>query len=207
MAVIHQTTMVPTKLELLTTWLPARPWFRGTRTPVLTRSGGFRLDDPDGEVGIELMVVTDSAPGQQHAYLVPFAYRGAPLPGADDALIGTSEHGVLGLRWLYDGTRDPVVVRELLALLTGRAMPQAQHASDQPDPTVTVVAADFAVDHLGPAVDGPSGTVLTGPSVLTVHRTLEPVDGTPEQPGTVTAPWQLGDHTVRSTFFTLHPAP
>ena len=29
MAVIHRTTLEPTKLELLTTWLPSRPWYHG----------------------------------------------------------------------------------------------------------------------------------------------------------------------------------
>jgi hypothetical protein len=51
--------------------------------------------------------------------------RGAPLDGADQALIGTSEHGVLGRRWVYDGTHDPVLVAQLLALLQGHAEPQA----------------------------------------------------------------------------------
>ena len=37
-------------------------------------------------------------------------YRSGPLDGADDALIGTSEHGVLGTRWIYDAAYDPVAV-------------------------------------------------------------------------------------------------
>jgi len=37
---------------------------------------------------------------------VPLTYRGAPLDGAEDALVGTTEHGVLGRRWVYDGTRE-----------------------------------------------------------------------------------------------------
>jgi hypothetical protein len=49
MAVIHQTTMSPTKLELLAAWLPGQPWYIGTgRAPDLARVGGFRLDDPRG---------------------------------------------------------------------------------------------------------------------------------------------------------------
>ena len=52
MAVIHRTTLEPTKLELLTTWLPSRPWYDGgAEGPQLARAGGFRLDDPEGEVG------------------------------------------------------------------------------------------------------------------------------------------------------------
>ena len=27
MAIIHQTTLTPAKLELLTDWLPAQPWY------------------------------------------------------------------------------------------------------------------------------------------------------------------------------------
>jgi hypothetical protein len=37
----------------------------------LAKAGGFRLDDPQGEVGIEFMVVTDTAGPQPVAYLVP----------------------------------------------------------------------------------------------------------------------------------------
>jgi hypothetical protein len=47
MAIIHDTTMTPGKLELLTSWLPAQPWyFRTGRELELAKAGGFRLDDP-----------------------------------------------------------------------------------------------------------------------------------------------------------------
>ena len=138
MAVIHNTTLTPSKLEMLASWLPGRTWYQGgSAVPRLAKAGGFRIDDPDGEVGIELMVVTDSSGDDQVAYLVPFGYRGAPLAGADDALIGTGEHGVLGTRWIYDGTRDPVVVSQMFALLAGQAQAQAQNISDTVDPSVT----------------------------------------------------------------------
>ena len=62
MAIVHNTTMNPGKLELLAAWLPAQPWFPGSgREPELTKAGGFRLDDPRGEVGIEFMLVTDAS--------------------------------------------------------------------------------------------------------------------------------------------------
>ena len=138
MALIHRTTLTPTKLELLAAWLPTRPWYvGGTAAPELTRAGGFRLDDPEGEVGIEFMVATDtSGPAPVH-YLVPLTYRGAPLPDADHALIGTTEHGVLGKRWVYDGCQDPVLITQLLALFEGEAEPQAQSLTDTPDHEVT----------------------------------------------------------------------
>jgi hypothetical protein len=145
MAIIHDTTMSPGKLELLTSWLPAQSWYLGGgRTPALTKAGGFRLDDPDGEVGIEFMVVTDGSGDQVTAYQVPMTYRAEALAGADGALIGTSEHGVLGHRWIYDGTCDPVLMAQLVALLQGTAEPQAQSVSSRPDPTVTVQRAESA---------------------------------------------------------------
>jgi len=122
MAVIHHTTITPTKVELLADWLPARPWYRGgPGSPVLVKSSGFRLDDPEGEVGIEFMVATDTSTPESVAYLVPLTYRGAPLEGAEHALVGTMEHGVLGKRWVYDGCHDPALITELLSLIEGRA--------------------------------------------------------------------------------------
>jgi Maltokinase N-terminal cap domain len=132
MAVVHKTTLVPTKLELLAGWLPGQPWYVGGDAPELARVGGFRLDDPDGEVGIEFMAVGAG----DVTYHVPMTYRAAPLDGSEDALIGTAEHGVLGTRWIYDGVHDPVLVAQLVALLHGKAEPQAQSQSHTPDPTV-----------------------------------------------------------------------
>lgn len=152
MAVIHRTTMTPGKLDMLASWLPSQPWYAGSE-PELAKAGGFRLDDPEGEVGIEFMVVTDTSMGRPHPYHVPVTYRGAPLEGAEAALIGTTEHGVLGTRWVYDGVHDPVLTERLLALLHGRAEPQAQSESDTPDPTV---------HSRGMGEDIPDGAVVEG---------------------------------------------
>ncbi|MGW1770808.1 maltokinase N-terminal cap-like domain-containing protein [Streptomyces sp. NPDC002104] len=138
MAMIYKTTMKPGKTELLTAWLPTRPWYASTgHAPELDRSGGFRLDDPEGEVGIEFMVLTDRSGGRDTSYLVPLTYRGAPLDGVEAALVGTSEHGVLGTRWIYDGAHDPVLLGQLLALIQGRTVAQDQCDSGVSDPTVT----------------------------------------------------------------------
>jgi len=137
MAILHRTTLVPTKLDLLTDWLPAQSWYvRTAARPELSRAGGFRLDDPDGEVGIEFMIVLDHADGDAAAYLVPMTYRASPLAGGDDALIGTAEHGVLGTRWIYDGTRDQALLTQLAELIQGRAQAQAQSRSSTPEPAV-----------------------------------------------------------------------
>jgi Maltokinase N-terminal cap domain len=144
-AIIHPTTLVPSKLELLAAWLPEQDWYRNhSGGPSLTRAGGFRLDDPAGAVGIEFMVVLDEGGDSGRtgdsadaiAYLVPLTYRGSALPGGDDALIGTAEHGVLGPRWIYDGTRDPVLLAALAEFIAGRVQAQAQRVSNTPDLTV-----------------------------------------------------------------------
>ncbi|MFF1465589.1 1,4-alpha-glucan branching protein [Streptomyces sp. NPDC058330] len=210
MAVIHRTTMEPGKLELLSAWLPTRPWYAGSAgEPRLARVGGFRLDDPQGEVGIEFMVVTDTSGDVPVSYHVPLTYRAAPLDGADQALIGTSEHGVLGRRWVYDGAHDPVLVAQVLALLRGQAEPQAQSVSDTPDPTVTVRPADGLAAMTSTAVqDAKHATDVVldeGAATLAVSRVLEPGSpGDAEAPGQVTAVWRPADgDEVRGVFLTL----
>jgi hypothetical protein len=111
MAILHNTDLVPSKLELLAEWLPLQPWASGAVDLPLTRSGAFRLDDPDGEVGLETLIVS-TANGR--VFHVPVTYRGVPMEDGREALIGTPQHGVLGKRWVYDACADPVYVRTLL---------------------------------------------------------------------------------------------
>lgn len=76
----------------------------------------YRLDDPDGEVGIEGLLLWDGI----RTLHVPLTYRGAPAAGSiRPELIGTCEHSVLGNRWVYDGATDPVAVRAISRVLTG----------------------------------------------------------------------------------------
>src|SRR5258707_2866843 len=91
------------------------------------------------------MVVADTSGAEATVYHVPLTYRASPLEEGEDALVGTTEHGVLGRRWVYDGTRDPVLVTQLVALIQGQAKAQAQSESHTPDPTA----------HARPASDGP----------------------------------------------------
>ena len=110
MALLHDdATIAPTKDELIGPWLRTRPWWDGEaeRGPV----GTFRLDDPAGEVGMECFLL-GSASGS--TLFVPVTYRGAPLAGAADRLVGTMEHSVLGQRWVYDAAGDPVFVATVL---------------------------------------------------------------------------------------------
>ncbi|MER5951985.1 1,4-alpha-glucan branching protein [Streptomyces sp. NPDC001904] len=177
MSIIHRTTITPTKLELLAGWLPKQSWYRGAGTPELARAGGFRLDDPAGEVGLEFVAATDTSGPEPVTYHVPMTYRGAPLPDADGALIGTLVHGVLGERWVYDGAQDPLLVGELAALIRGDVPAHAQSVDGALDPTVHAVPGDGRPE---------------------IVRVLEPGSTTPSG---VTAEWESpGGNRVRGVF-------
>lgn len=225
MAVLHKTTMHPTKFELMAAWLPRQPWYLGAPgTPRLARAGGFRLDDPAGEVGIEFAVATDHSADRPVTYLLPMTYRGQALPDGDAALIGTSQHGVLGKRWIYDGTGDHVLVTQLLALIQGEAEPQAQSVSNTADHTVTshpVTTTHLTVTESSVTANGPAGTDLRiqtastdgmrgGELLIRIARILEPdtaQGGRVAQPG-VSATWQQPDGTpARGMFATAEYQP
>lgn len=217
MAVIHHTTLKPTKLELLTSWLPSRQWYLGgAGEPELAKAGGFRLDDPEGEVGIEFLVITDASGGEPISYLIPLTYRGSPLDGKEHALIGTMEHGVLGRRWAYDGCQDPVLVAQVLALIEGGVQPQDQNTSDTPNREVVrsytgdgPVPTDFSTA----AVDDRTGTELSTPhgATLRFNRVLHSTPqnaptAPPEATGHVAGTWRTPDGApARGVFVALGP--
>lgn len=111
-ATIHDATLTPGKLDLLAAWLPTQAWFEGDATD-LERVGSYRFVDPDGEVGIETILVRSAGV----TYQVPLTYRSEPLGDADAHLVGTMEHSVLGKRWVYDAPGDPVYVAELIRVI------------------------------------------------------------------------------------------
>ncbi|MBB0244925.1 hypothetical protein FNQ90_12610 [Streptomyces alkaliphilus] len=51
---------------------------------------------------------------------VPMTYRGAPLEGAEEFPLGTTEHSVLGRRWVYDACGGPVGVTAMIRCALGR---------------------------------------------------------------------------------------
>lgn len=117
MAILHGNAEIsPTKPELLAAWLPTQPWFAGDAS-ALQHLGAYRFDDPDGEVGMETHLVRG---GDGPLLQVPWTYRGAPIDGADEFLVGTMDHTVLGPRWVYDAIGDPVYQAVLATtILTG----------------------------------------------------------------------------------------
>ncbi|MGA7835566.1 MAG: hypothetical protein WCA31_10215 [Acidimicrobiales bacterium] len=207
MAVVHQTTLVPSKLELLTAWLPSQPWYRGSALPELSRAGGFRLDDPAGAVGIELMVINDASGVVPTSYLTPLTYRDSPLPGGENHLVGTTMHGVLGHRWVYDGPHDPVLIAQVLAFLLGEVDAQAQSESNTIDPTVSrelSVVGEFATTDALQVVSDGEGTAVRGLVLGSLSVELEfarvlPASGETraETIGEVVANWTAGDGGAR----------
>jgi hypothetical protein len=115
MALVHRATLTPSKQDLVAAWLPSRGWAGGLE--IASKVAEYRFDDPAGEVGVETIVfLTDRGTTVQ----VPLTYRAAPLAGADAFLVGTTEHSVLGTRWVYDGCIDPVWASTLATvILTG----------------------------------------------------------------------------------------
>ncbi|MHB8294542.1 MAG: maltokinase N-terminal cap-like domain-containing protein [Acidimicrobiales bacterium] len=116
MGVVHPgATLRPRFRDFLPRWLAHQSWYAGTNVPELSAVGFFRIEDPDGEVGMETHLVSDGA----LVYQIPMTYRGEPLsgPGAGAGLITTAEHSVLGTRWIYDAALDPVWIAQVARLV------------------------------------------------------------------------------------------
>ncbi|WP_155372299.1 CG0192-related protein [Catellatospora vulcania] len=201
MALLYRADIRPTKFELIDSWLPGRSWYQGPAEPGVRRVAACRFDDPDGEVGVETLLVQA---GDGPVLHVPLTYRGAPLPGGEPWLVGTTEHSVLGTRWVYDATGDPVYLQTLAtAILTGggeadefvdvdgrqerRAPAMSLRGSGAPGAAVPVVGA------IEQAADADPARIVTRTVELTVHRMLGSADGT----GLVlTGVWDGGSPTI-----------
>ena len=160
MAEIHTTaSLSPTKLELVQGWIADQRWYAAKgQQPRLRLLATWRLDDPEGEVGVETLVVADEAGPGPVVYQVPLTYRGEPLGSADHALVGTMEHSVLGQRWVYDGPHDPVYAAQLLELVQGRVRAQSSKVSGAVEESVIGVPQPS----WGPDVHVRTSRVLSG---------------------------------------------
>ena len=172
----HGATISPTKLELLAAWMPRQRWYTHKgHVPVLRRVGGFRFEDPAGRVGAETLIVLDEATVPPVVYQVPLTYRDTPLPGGEDAQVGTCEHSVLGTRYVYDGCKDPRYVEALLELVTTSGRSDRGYSSVGVDTPAQGLAAPDA-----PRVELTASKVLSGEqsntSIILQARDLD--DGT-----------------------------
>jgi Maltokinase N-terminal cap domain len=201
MALIYRATVRPSKLELLAGWVPGRPWGAAAAGAELEQLGAYRFDDPAGGVGTETFVLRAG----DTLLHVPLTYRGAPVPELAEHLVGTTEHSVLGRRWVYDACADPVHVAALAAaVLTGA--PQAEELVDvdgrreRREPTAHVTgsgtAADVGVLGTPTTTDAADATtVRAGDLELVVRRVLTP--GVAADAGaTLTGTWAGQDEPV-----------
>jgi len=193
MGLVHHTaTLVPTKQELAEAWLPSRAW---APDGPIEKVAEYRFDDPHGEVGVETILWRT---GTGDLLQVPFSYRAEPLDGAEEFLVGTSDHSVLGKRWVYDGCADPVWVATLTAaILTGGT--QAQMVIDRDGELIDVPArmqvrgsgsagADVPAISSMPSVrdNGLVTTVTAGEVTIVLPRVVgTPVSGESTLTGTI----------------------
>lgn len=138
MAILHRATLTPTKAELVAAWLDRQPAL--DQSPAGSGEveviGSYRFDDPEGEVGVEALLVR-----RGDAVLhVPLTYRGAPLDGVEP--VGTLDHSVLGPRWVYLADADPV----------GRACFERALAGEQEEAVMEVHQDGVVVERREPVV-------------------------------------------------------
>jgi hypothetical protein len=180
MALLHRAQLIPSKLDLLAGWLPRQPWFEGDNAAALSTVASFRFDDPEGQVGVETLLVRA---GDGPVMQVPLTYRNEELPGAEEWFLGTMEHSVLGTRWTYDAPGDPVYRGELArAILTGGTQVELWIELDGVmtlrEPTARVIGSGRATapDLSAVSVDivRVPGSETAGPLVLTATWTDHP---------------------------------
>jgi Maltokinase N-terminal cap domain len=208
MATLHEAELSPTKIELLSRWVPTQPWADDVDTSVLESVGAFRFDDPSGEVGVETHLLR-AADGQ--ILQAPLTYRAYALDGADGSLITKMHHSVLGERWVYDASADPVFARTLAATIL-RGGEQAEliyvgeggplkrdittwvRGSGTPDEIVPDVK-DVTFAHTG------NVTIIdTGQIQLRVRRLVEGEPGDATDEASLVGRWPDHDHwTLLST--------
>jgi Maltokinase N-terminal cap domain len=182
MAVLYQATLVPPKMELLQAWVPHQTWSSDADVSTVEVAGAYRFDDPDGEVGIETHLLR-TADGQ--ILQVPVTYRGSLVDGAESLLIATTQHSVLGERWVYDACGDPVYARALAtAVLSGGTQAELDvvtNAGRERQQATTRVSGsgslDTAIPPIGPvsySSGGATTVVRAGNLELVLFRTVDP---------------------------------
>lgn len=169
---MYEAAMTPSFRDFLPSWVACQPWYAGSGVPALRLLGTYRLQDLAGEVGIETHLVTDGVT----AYQVPMTYRGHPLTGAEQALIATATHAVLGRRWIYDAEADPVWRAELLRMVVSNG------TSD--------TAASYQAQARGTLLAGPD---LSSARVEVIRVLTPPVRPLPGVSGVVLGSWTAAD--------------
>ena len=182
MAIIHQATLSPSKLEMLAEFLPRVESLAEHLGSDVSQIGSYRFDDPAGEVGIETHILTSSTGA---VLQFPLTYRNEPLEGAEACFLGTMQHSVLGTRWIYDACGDAVYVSELVRVIMtgGSQVALMVETSDGPverKSTVTVQgtgssgeAPKSPIAKVIPERVGTDTRIATGDLVVVVRHALD----------------------------------
>jgi hypothetical protein len=186
MATLYAAELRPTKIELLSRWVPTQTWAESVDTSALEPVGAYRFDDPDGEVGVETHLLR-TVDGQ--IIQVPLTYRARALDGAENSLITKMHHSVLGERWVYDASVDPVYARTLATTIfrggeqaeliyLEESGPQKREATTWVRGSGSPTAMVPDVEHVTFAHAGNATIIDAGDVTLRVRRVvdLEPVD-------------------------------
>ncbi|MFN3339156.1 MAG: maltokinase N-terminal cap-like domain-containing protein [Dietzia sp.] len=192
-AEIYDAVLNPGKIDLLRAWIRHQSWFDGDPAR-LEQVTAYRFVDPDGEVGMESFLVTDGT----RTFHVPVTYRGAELTEAQDALVGTVEHSVLGRRWVYDAPADPVYVAEVRRVVSHRDA-AADHLAME-DGTITPSPVNIRGGGDGAAGDADTEAAPQVIRVISEENDAEadcPLIGSP---GTLSGTWQDADGSHTAVF-------
>lgn len=184
MALIYDASIEPGKVDVATRWAGEQRWFAGDDAdqPV-EKIAAYRFDDPDGVAGFELLLLQRG----ETLFQVPVAYRPEPIDDAWAEPIATMEHSVLGTRYVYPATADPVFWRQLVhAVATGTGQVE-QHDPDRNrlEETVEVVVIPprgrlpEQPELVAPYAEGSAAVVRTDEIEARVWHRPEPLSGSP----------------------------
>ena len=186
MAIIHRADLSPTKTEILGDLLASRSWGEPGEPVVL---GAYRFDDPAGEVGVECHLVRVEGT----VYHLPLTYRPAPLEGAEEHLLVTMRHSVLGERFVYDGLADELALDCFRRALCGQqaqaALEVVTEGGEALETLEQTVVLSLEVDE---GISPPTGDELLDGAPFLIARTLGDLDGTVR----LRAAWEGGEGVV-----------
>lgn len=144
---ILDATLTPTKSEILTDVFGPHELI-----------GAFRFVDPNGEVGIETMIVSQTGPLLQ----LPVTYRSHRI--SDDFEVSTMQHSELGQRYVTKTIADPVAVAEYIRVII-EGDTNAQRSDGVQPPLVIRGTGSAGADNLtieNIHLDEISGDTVTG---------------------------------------------
>lgn len=172
MAIIYEADLSPSKAEILQSFLAARSWGESGELELL---GAYRFDDPENEVGVECHLVRVG----ETTYHLPLAYRPTRVEDAEEHLLATMQHSVLGERFVYDGLADEVALDCFRRALCGEQQ-QAELEIYEEDGTLREVRPQSIT--LSLEVDEgeqpPTGEELLEGAPFIIARTIGDLDGT-----------------------------